>query len=414
MGLGTLPSYPQTSYRLHRGIAAALATAFCIAIVVGQTGTASAASGGAGVELRPKITKVICAKKCAGKKRNRVARGGSTIRIKGDDLNIASKVIFLGGPGSRDDTVARVRTGNRKRALVKVPADSASGRIVAVTANGIKSKASQYFTVLPQPPVIGTPELKPVPTGNRSISLQAGTSTPRKVYLGAKELVRYSLKLSGVDGAKVSIALTRLSSGETAAAWTIPAPNGQVVSVDWNGEIGNQPASPGRYAFTVAINTDLVALSSVKPSSVVEARDAFDLHGFMFPVRGRYNYGRRGARFGGGRGHQGQDLMARCGTKLVAARGGTVVESRFQSAAGNFIVIRPDSAEIGDQAYMHMPRRSPFRKGDRVYTGQQIGQVGSTGRSSACHLHFEQWTGAIWRSRPIDPLPSLRAWSLVR
>lgn len=413
MGLGTLP-YSKTSYRPRTGTAVVLATLCCFAIALALGGSAYAASGGAGVELRPKITKITCAKNCAGKKRNRVARGGSTIRIKGDDLNIASKVIFLGGPGSRDDTVAKVKTSNRKRALVKVPTDSAPGRIVAVTANGIKSKASQYLTVLPQPPVIGTPDLKPVATGNRSISLAAGTSTPRKVYPGAKDLVRYSLKLSGVEGAKVSIALTRLSNGEVAAAWTIPAPNGQVVSVDWNGEAGGKPAPPGRYAFTVAINTDLVALSSVKPSSVVESRDAFDLHGFMFPVRGRYNYGRRGARFGGGRGHQGQDLMARCGTKLVAARGGTVVESRYQSAAGNFIVIRPDSPEIGDQAYMHMPRRSPFRKGDRVYTGQQIGQVGSTGRSTACHLHFEQWTGAIWRSKPIDPLPSLRAWSLVK
>lgn len=390
-----------------------LATLVFLVVAAGLADGAIAASGGTGVELRPKITKIACAKKCSGKKRGRVARGGSTIRINGDDLNIASKVIFLGSPGSADDTVATVNTANRKRALVKVPADSASGRIVAVTANGIKSKASPYVTVLPQAPVIGTPELKPVATGDRSITLQAGTSTPRKVYLGAKELVRYSLKLTGIEGAKVSIALTRQSTGETAAAWTIPAPNGQVVSVDWNGEAGGKSAPPGRYAFSVAISSDVASLASVKRSSVVESRDAFDLHGFMFPVRGRHNFGQRAARFGGGRGHQGQDVLARCGTKLVAARGGTVVESRFQSAAGNFIVIRPDSPEIGDQAYMHMPRRSPFRKGDRVYTGQQIGQVGSTGRSSACHLHFEQWTGEIWRSKPTDPLPSLRAWKLV-
>ena len=62
---------------------------------------------------------------------------------------------------------------------------------------------------------------------------------------------------------------------------------------------------------------------------------------------------------------------------------------------------------------MHMPVKSPFNKGDRVYTGQTIGSVGRTGRASACHLHFEQWTGKIWSSRPVDPLADLKAWDLV-
>lgn len=413
MGFGyPIGSRRTTSYFGPNGrfVAFFLATILCMLTAIAFAGAAAAATGGTGFQVRPVIKKIACVKDCTGKKGARVARGGSTIRIVGDDLNAATKIVFLGSRGPADDATAGFIAVTKKVATVKIPGDSASGRIVAVTSSGTQSMPSPYITILPQPPVVGSPDLKPVATGDTAIKLESGTSTPRKVFLGAKELVRYSLKLDGIDNAKVNIALTRLATGEVAASWTIPAPNGQVVSVDWDGLSKGATAPPGRYAFTVAINTDLAVASGLKRSSIVESRDAFDLLGYMFPVRGKVTFG---AGLGDGRGHQGHDLMARCGTKLVAARGGTVVESRRQGAAGNFIAIRPDTAGIGDQVYMHMERRSPFRKGDRVYTGQQIGTVGSTGRSSACHLHFEQWTGEVWRSRPVEMMAELRAWARV-
>lgn len=391
----------------------ATAAAVCASFFAAPAG---AASGGTNFQVRPVVKNVVCVSACSGRKGDRVARGGSTIRIVGESLKAASKFVFLGSSGKSDDATATAIKATQRIVTVKVPADAASGRLVALTASGLKSKGTPYVTILPPPPVIGSPELKPVPTGTREISLEAGASTPRTVFLGAKQLVRYSVRLRGSNSAKVDVTLVRAATGESVAKWSIPAPDGEIASVDWNGELDGKPAAPGRYAFTVAINADIVSLSALKPSNVVESRDAFDVHPFIFPIRGKYSFGMGAGRFGNNRGshrHQGQDVMARCGTKLVAARGGTVVESRFQSAAGNFIVIRPDAPGIGDQAYMHMPRKSAFRKGDRVYTGQQIGQVGNTGRSSACHLHFEQWTGAIWRSKPVDPLASLKAWALV-
>jgi murein DD-endopeptidase MepM/ murein hydrolase activator NlpD len=57
--------------------------------------------------------------------------------------------------------------------------------------------------------------------------------------------------------------------------------------------------------------------------------------------------------------------------------------------------------------------KSPFKPGDHVYTGQAIGNVGETGDATVCHLHFEEWTGAIWESKVFDPLPDLLAWDLV-
>ncbi len=103
--------------------------------------------------------------------------------------------------------------------------------------------------------------------------------------------------------------------------------------------------------------------------------------------------------------------MAACGTPLVAARGGTVKVKQYHSAAGYYIVIDGEQTAI-DYTYMHMAQPALVAKGQRVKTGQPIGFVGRTGRASACHLHFEMWSGPGWYSggSPFDPMPDLLAW----
>ena len=61
---------------------------------------------------------------------------------------------------------------------------------------------------------------------------------------------------------------------------------------------------------------------------------------------------------------------------------------------------------------MHMRDAPLVDKGDRVYTNQQIGFVGTTGSSTACHLHFEMWGAPGWYDggAPIDPLAYLQGW----
>lgn len=134
----------------------------------------------------------------------------------------------------------------------------------------------------------------------------------------------------------------------------------------------------------------------------------------VFPIRGPHDYGSGGASFGSGRAghsHQGHDVFARCGTPLVAARGGTVQVSSYHALSGNYVVIDGDGTGA-DYAYMHLVERSPFRKGDRVMTGQRIGAVGDSGNARGCHLHFELWTapGYYEGGRPVDPLRALKAW----
>src|SRR5690606_15370883 len=97
-----------------------------------------------------------------------------------------------------------------------------------------------------------------------------------------------------------------------------------------------------------------------------------------------------------GRGHRGQDVFARCGTKLVAARAGKVRYRAYQgSAAGHYVVISGARTNT-EYVYMHLRGRAKVRPGERVRTGQVIGRVGQSGNASGCHLHFELWSGPGW------------------
>ena len=128
-----------------------------------------------------------------------------------------------------------------------------------------------------------------------------------------------------------------------------------------------------------------------------------------FPIRAKkYTYGDG---LGAGRNHQGQDIMAGCGKKVIAAQSGRVRVIGYQaSGAGNFAVVKSDGY---DYVYMHMLRRPAVKKGQRVEAGEVIGLVGSTGRSTACHLHFEMWSAPGWyRGGSVeDPKPFLRRWA---
>ncbi len=126
----------------------------------------------------------------------------------------------------------------------------------------------------------------------------------------------------------------------------------------------------------------------------------------VFPVRARHTYGDG---LGAGRNHQGQDLMAKCGKRVVAAQAGRVEWVDYNAGgAGNYLVIDGKRA-LHDTVYMHLSKRPLVREGQRVSAGQLLGRVGTTGNSSACHLHFEIWSR--WSSgKPLDPEPYLRAW----
>lgn len=86
--------------------------------------------------------------------------------------------------------------------------------------------------------------------------------------------------------------------------------------------------------------------------------------------------------------HEGMDFALACGTPVYASAPGTIVQASFDPGAGNNAVIDHGHVEGRDLAtqYMHL---SAFKvRSGTVKRGQLIGLVGTTGRSTGCHLHF--------------------------
>ncbi|MHB8950104.1 MAG: M23 family metallopeptidase [Rhodoferax sp.] len=100
--------------------------------------------------------------------------------------------------------------------------------------------------------------------------------------------------------------------------------------------------------------------------------------------------------------HTGLDFPAMSGTPIVAAAGGVVVMQEFHPDYGNMIEIDHGNDLISRYAHAS---KTWVKKGDLVKRGQKIAEVGSTGRSTGAHLHFEVWVLGI----PQDPQKFLTA-----
>ncbi len=86
--------------------------------------------------------------------------------------------------------------------------------------------------------------------------------------------------------------------------------------------------------------------------------------------------------------HLGIDYAARRGTPIVAASNGKIIYAARMGAYGNLIKIRHKDGYETRYAHMKSFRRG-MKRGKRVKKGQTIGYVGTTGRSTGPHLHFE-------------------------
>ncbi len=85
--------------------------------------------------------------------------------------------------------------------------------------------------------------------------------------------------------------------------------------------------------------------------------------------------------------HKGIDIGAPSGAKIIASNGGTVVTSAYNAGGyGNYVIIDHGGGKM--TVYGHMSKRG-VSVGQSVSKAQQIGLVGSTGRSTGPHLHFE-------------------------
>ena len=100
--------------------------------------------------------------------------------------------------------------------------------------------------------------------------------------------------------------------------------------------------------------------------------------------------------------HTGLDFPAMPGTSIHAAAGGVVVAQEFHAEYGNMIEIDHGNDLI--TRYAHASRVF-VRKGDLIKRGQKLAEVGTTGRSTGPHLHFEVLVQGV----PQDPQKFLQA-----
>ncbi len=100
--------------------------------------------------------------------------------------------------------------------------------------------------------------------------------------------------------------------------------------------------------------------------------------------------------------HTGLDFQAEPGTQILAAAGGVVVTQEYHPAYGNMIEI--DHGNDLVTRYAHASKAF-VKKGDLIRRGQKLAEVGTTGRSTGPHLHFEVLVQGV----PQDPQKFLTA-----
>ena len=258
----------------------------------------------------------------------------------------------------------------------------------------------------------GTPSASP---SAGALSLVSAETTPRKSFYFGYRYPRLSFTLGSSQPLNdVQIEVVN-STGEVVKTFyredVAPAVE---TKVRWDGTTSEgRPARNGRYSFRISPQGP-TAPAARRATDSTALSLAFSFYGYSFPILGTHDYGSGGSGFGAARSghtHQGQDVMAACGTPLVAARGGRVQMSTWDDAAGNYVVIDGKGTQ-NDFMYAHLAEPSPLQEGELVRTGQPIGIVGTTGSSTACHLHFEIWSGPGWYEggAPFDPLPYLQKW----
>ena len=100
--------------------------------------------------------------------------------------------------------------------------------------------------------------------------------------------------------------------------------------------------------------------------------------------------------------HRGIDYRAPTGTPVYAAGSGRVIEASYNKYNGNYVFIQHPNGIV--TKYLHFSKKA-VKKGARVKQGQTIGYVGSTGMSTAPHLHYEFIYNGVHRNPRTVSLP---------
>lgn len=104
--------------------------------------------------------------------------------------------------------------------------------------------------------------------------------------------------------------------------------------------------------------------------------------------------------------HTGMDIRGKVGDPVYASADGTVTLAKFYGGYGNTIIVK--HSDKHETLYAHL-RSIHVKEGDSVHKGDHIGAIGSTGRSTGPHLHYE----ILEQGEPIDPHTYLNIFNHV-
>lgn len=165
----------------------------------------------------------------------------------------------------------------------------------------------------------------------------------------------------------------------------------------------NAEAASAKKASISKPKVESPAISAPKETAAAPSSSAM----FIRPVPGRYSSGFGGRDIGdGAESHLGQDIANVTGTPISAAATGYVSFAGTMGAYGNVVMLTHSiNGQTYATVYAHMSAIK-VSAGQAISQGQTVGLVGSTGRSTGPHLHFEihvgPWNGA--RSNAVNPM----------
>ena len=275
-------------------------------LVAPASASAAAGAGGAFASSPATIKSAACVAGCASAD---AAKPGSLLRIRGKSMGDVAKIVFLGGGGHGDNATVGVLKARRESVDVLVPEKATSGRLRAVNGDGTRSAASRAVVS--------------VQRGATSSAALDVRVIGRRVYYDAARPAR--IDLLARRAMAVTVALVRVADGATVMGWPVALAGEVVSSVTWDGRVAGAAQPAGRYEFRVFDGITAPGVAAAQAPTAL-ASGGFDLVDHIFPVRGRHTYGSGQAAFGAqrnGHTHQGHDVFARCGTPMVAARGGS-------------------------------------------------------------------------------------------
>ena len=294
----------------------------------------------------------------------------------------------------------------RRKAIIALVAVTAT---MAATAGLAFAQDGTTTTTTPTQGTTTTPDTTPAKggggtstsgggggkSGGGSVRLKAESAGPSKVFFYGNNRATYRYTISGDRPRNMKIQLVNRQNWRVIKVWRKDDLEPGSHKVTWSGNNRHgKAAKKGTYLFRIRTKRG----ADVDRSRTKGDDRSVSFFPDKFPLRGKHSYGDGYGAPRAGHVHQGQDILADCGKRIVAARGGRVQYSGYQAGGAGYYIVIDGKSTGHDYVYMHLQRGQRAKQGQRVRTGEQIGKVGDTGDASGCHLHFELWSKPGWYS----------------